>query len=536
MMISKRSLVRLILGLCPWGTVAMVPAAAFAGGGQLVLTVVDQQTRRPIACRMHLRRADGRPQKVKGYPVWDDHFVFPGKITLKLPKGGYRFEIEHGPEYVTRSGHFMIEHFADDSKEIDLRRFVDMAADGWYCGDLHARRPPRDIELLMLAEDLHVVPLVAWWNDKPTAGVKPQKEQRVVRFDGNRYYSLSDGGFRWPGGSILCFNLPQPLYRSRPESEFPSPIELFEKVPGSKIPDDKTNDDKIHNAKDAKTSDRLWVDVTRPYWWDMPMLVALGRIDSMEIAHGNICRGKTINNESGGRPRDTTRYPGKHGNAHWSTDIYFHLLECGIRIPPSAGSGSGLSPNPLGYNRMYVHVEGPLSYEKWWQAFAAGRVTITNGPLLRPSVHGRLPGHVFYFAEGKTADLEIGLTLSTRVPISYIEIIKNGQVERSIRFDEYRHSGRLPKLHFDSSGWFLIRVVTDLPKTHRFAMTAPYYVQIGQESRISRRGVQFFLDWVYQRARQIREIKDTAEREAIMQAHRKARDFWQDLLSKANTD
>ena len=445
---------------------------------------------------------------------------------MKLPKGGYRFEIGRGPEYVTRGGHFTIEHFADDSKEVDLRRFVDMAADGWYSGDLHARRPPRDIELLMLAEDLHVVPLTTWWNDKPIFDVKTQKKQRVARFDGNRYYSLSDGGFRWPGGSILCFNLPKPLQRARPESEFPSPIELFEKVP----------DDEITDDENAQASSRLWVDVTRPYWWDVPMLVALGRIDSMEIAHGNICRGKTINNESGGRPRDTTRYPGAHGNALWSTDIYFHLLECGIRIPPSAGSGSGLSANPLGYNRMYVHVEGPPSYEKWWQSFAAGRVTITNGPLLRPSVHGRLPGHVFYIEEGRSPDFELGLTLSTRVPISYIEIIKNGQVERSIRFDEYRTSGRLPKLHFSASGWFLIRAVTDLPKTYRFAMTAPYYVQIGQEPRISRRGVQFFLDWVYQRARRIREIEDPAERDAIMQYHRKARDFWQDLLSKANAD
>ena len=266
------------------------------------------------------------------------------------------------------------------------------------------------------------------------------------------------------------------------------------------------------------------------------MLVALGQVDSIQIAHGNICRKKTINNEQGGKPRDTTRYPGTHGNAHWSEAIYFNLLECGIRIPPSAGSGSGLSPNPLGYNRMYVHVEGPLSYERWWRSFAAGRVTITNGPLLRPGVHGRLPGHVFYFDHGKTPDFEIALTLSTRKPISYIEIIKNGQVEKTIGFDQYRTSGSLPKLQFDRSGWFLVRVVTDLPKTYRFAMTAPYYVQIGPQPRISRRGVQFFLDWVYERARQIRKMEDPAERASIMQAHRQARDFWQDLLSRANAD
>ena len=53
-------------------------------------------------------------------------------------------------------------------------------------------------------------------------------------------------------------------------------------------------------------------------------------------------------------------------------------------IPPSAGSGSGEAPNPVGYDRVYVHVDGELSYEKWWQAFRAGRVVVTNGPLLKP--------------------------------------------------------------------------------------------------------------------------------------------------------
>lgn len=497
--------------------------AAFAGGGQLVVTVVDQETHKPVACRMHLRRADGRPVKVKGYPNWDDHFVFSGSVTLKLPRGGYEFELERGPEYVTRSGHFMIEHFADDAKEVELKRFVDMSADGWYSGDLEVRRMPQDIELLMLAEDLHVVPLVSWWNDKDAAGAVKRPKQRVVRFDKNRYYSLSNGGFTWPGGSVLCFNFPQPRNRSGPESEYPSPVELLQKA------------DKAASGRNDDSA-QPWIDLTKPYWWDLPMLVALDLVDSVGIAHGQICRKAAGDSEEGGRERDSTRYPAPYGNALWSADIYFHLLECGIRIPPSAASGSGLAANPLGYNRMYVHVQGPFDYEKWWQSFAAGRVTITNGPLLRPSVFGQPPGHTFHSAEGQPAEFEIGLTLSTREPISYIEIIKNAQVEKSIRFDQYSKSGRLPKLNFDRSGWFLVRVAADLPKTYRFAMTAPYYVQIGPEPRISRRSVQFFIDWLYERARQIREISDPAERQAVMQTHRKARDFWQNLLSRANAD
>ena len=34
-----------------------------------------------------------------------------------------------------------MEDFSDDTKVVDLKRFVDMAADGWWSGDLDVERP-----------------------------------------------------------------------------------------------------------------------------------------------------------------------------------------------------------------------------------------------------------------------------------------------------------------------------------------------------------------------------------------------------------
>jgi hypothetical protein len=286
---------------------------------------------------------------------------------------------------------------------------------------------------------------------------------------------------------------------------------------------------------DARRKEALWVDVSRPYWWDLPMLVAAGQVDSIEVAHGQMCRDTVIANEKGGRPRDRVRFPDPLGNAQWSQHIYFQLLECGLRIPPGAGSGSGESPNPIGYNRVYVHVDGELSYEKWWREFRAGRVFVTNGPLLKPLVDSELPGHVFRADKDGKLDFEIALTFSTRERVSYFEIVKNGQVERSVPFDDYSRSGKLPLVHFDRSGWFLLRAVTDSPKTYRFAMTGPYYVEIGGQRRISRSAVQFFLDWVYQRAKQIK-LDDPRQQKQVLAWHRQARDYWRDLLSKANAE
>ena len=41
-----------------------------------------------------------------------------------------------------------------------------------------------------------------------------------------------------------------------------------------------------------------------------------------------------------------------------------------------------------------------------------------------------------------------------------------------------------------------------MPDTYRFATTAPYYVEIGDQPRISKTSAQFFLDWVDERGRQ----------------------------------
>jgi len=485
-----------------------------AADGQLELTVVDRRTGEPIACRMHLKNAAARPHRPKRTPFWHDHFVFPGRITLKLPVGNYTFELERGPEYLVRGGYFTIENFADDSKQLDMKRFVDMSAHGWWSGDLHVRRPIADIELLMKADDLHVAQLLTWQNDRNDWANRPPAKNPLVRFDGDRYYHVMAGAEARSGTELLYLNLPAPLEVHRVNTEYP-PL--------------------MKSVLEARKHPDCWIDLTKPYWWDLPMLVAHGQIDSIQLAHSHICRSKTISDEGAGRPRDSRLYPAPLGNARWSQEIYFRLLDCGVRIPPAAGSGSGITPNPLGYNRLYVHVDGRFDYQKWWQNLKAGRVVVTNGPLLRPRVNGELPGHVFRAEEGKQLDFEIGLTLSTRRPISYLELVKNGKVERSIRFEEYAGSGRLPKLHFARSGWFLIRAVTDLPKTYRFAMTGPYYVEIGAQRRISKQDALFFLEWVYQRASQIK-LADAKQRREVLELHRKARSFWEQKLRSANAE
>src|SRR4029450_11811058 len=94
-------------------------------------------------------------------------------------------------------------------------------------------------------------------------------------------------------------------------------------------------------------------------------------------------RDGVMDGEAWGKPRETALYPAPHGNGRWSEHIYYELLNCGLRVPPSAGSASGVLPNPVGYNRVYVHCDGELTWESWWENLRRGQVVGTNGPLLR---------------------------------------------------------------------------------------------------------------------------------------------------------
>ncbi len=346
------------------------PAAA--ADGQLALVVVDDKTHQPIACRMHLVGPGSKPRRIEQVPFWSDHFVFPGKITLKLPVGRYTFELQRGPEYKNVTGNFVIERSANDTKEISLPRAVDMAAQGWWSGDLCIHRPLPDIKLLMAAEDLHLAGVISWWNDRSRVSPKALAASAfpAVLFDGNRAYEPAGGGYGRAGTEVLCFHLKAPLLLP-PDAgpEYPSLVQQLAKVRRG-------------------TGPQAWIDLAAATGRDLPLLAAHHQLDSIEIANCYFCRRGMLADRSGEQPGDRDRYAGPLAYARWSQDIYFKLLDCGLRIPPTAGSGSGVSPNPVGYNRVYVHLDGPFSEPEWWRQLRAGRVVVTNGPLLR---HGRRP-------------------------------------------------------------------------------------------------------------------------------------------------
>jgi hypothetical protein len=487
-----------------WLTLLARPQGAV---GTLEISVRENGV--PVACRIHLQDPAGGPVKSPAYPSWNDHFVCDGLAKLDLPPGPYRFQVEKGPEHSVHAQE--VDVVAGDVKKVvvELKRLLRMSAEGWWSGELHVHRPLKDVELLMRAEDLHVAPVITWWNNTDL-WLGKELPPLLVKFDGDRFYHVMGGEDEREGGALLYFDLPRPLAIRGSTREYPSPVKFLE---------------------EARKTPGVHVDVEKPFWWDVPVWLATGKVDTIGIAVNHFYRSGMMPTSAWGRPRPVDRLPPPLGIGHWVQEIYYHALNCGLRIAPSAGSASGVLPNPVGYNRAYVHLEGEPTYEKWMEGLRAGRSVITNGPLLRVRANGELPGHVF--SAEKEISIELAAQLDGRDPVASFEIIRDGRIERTVPAKE-----GLGKLEFTSSGWFLVRCLSPNPKTFRFASTAPFYVEIGaSKRRISKASARFFLDWVEERIPRVKlKLTDPKQLEEVLEPHERALQFWSKVLREGNAD
>jgi hypothetical protein len=439
--------------------------------GELKIEVVDAANGQPLPARMHLSAGrqmsiapNAKPHarravklSMPGSAELGGHFYIDGTTKLPLKVGQYTFELEATPEYLNETGQFEIERHADDSKRVEMKRFVELDKEGWYGGDVDVNRNPKDLPLIERAEGLRVVP----------------------------------------------------------------------NIDGANTPDDAPL------AVDGHFIART------PYAWNLPVWLASGKLTAIELIHRHSLREGVVDNENDGRPRDKTLFPGGRGNGRWSEAVYYHVLNCGFHLPPVAGSGSGANDNPVGTNRVYAHCGSEFSEKAWWESLAAGQVFVTNGPLLRPSVEGEPPGYVFRKDVGQPSSFEIGLNLATRVPVEYLQIIKNGNVEAEVRLAEWKDKkGKLPPVSFDASGWFLVRAVTNNAQMYQFASTGPYYVEQGSDPRVSKKSVQFFLDWIKAAEDHVRKLPNLASDDLSNQLAQQgaARKFFTELLSRANAE
>ncbi|MCA9074963.1 MAG: carboxypeptidase regulatory-like domain-containing protein [Planctomycetaceae bacterium] len=492
----------------------LIWASRLLGDAKLTLTIKDSDGQ-PIPARVHLRDEAGQAVKSLGLSDRLDHLNVDGEQTVSVPPGTYKYSVERSPEWEQVSGEVTIADGDTKMVAVVLTRLVDLTQTEWYSGDLHIHRDPELIEQLLRASDLHIGPVITWWNERNHWKDRDLPTSNLLQFDGNRFAHLMAGEDEREGGALLYFGLEKPLDITGSSREFPSPMTF------------------VQRARERQTA--LHLDIEKPFWWDVPIWLALAKPDTVGLANNHMCRDRMYEDEAWGRPRDAERLTSPRGNGYWTQELYYHILNTGLRIAPSAGSASGVLPNPVGYNRVYVHVDGELTWDKWWSGLRAGRSFVTNGPVLECRANGEIPGTVFQGDGTRPFRVSLDMTLTSQDRVKEVEVIQNGEVVLSLPCDEQSSHQLTAELTIQGSGWFLVRAITDNPRTFRFASTAPFYVELGEQPRrISRASCQFFLDWIDERMQRVPDkLIDPDQLETVLASHKQARDFWRQRLMTA---
>jgi len=195
----------------------------------------------------------------------------------------------------------------------------------------------------------------------------------------------------------------------------------------------------------------------------------------------------------------------EHDWTLYGFQTYYALLNCGFRLRPSAGTASGVHPVPLGFSRVYVHLDEPFTFDAWMRGLAAGHSFVTTGPMLLAKADGQWPGTTLATGDAfKVHQLEC--TVLSEQSLEAVELIVNGVVRK--RFEPQNNksaSGSFEnristEFKTENSSWLTWRCFEKRPAGRfRFAQTAPWYLEVPGRPLRPRRAEA---DWLVSRVKE----------------------------------
>ena len=466
----------------PWGEVedkghAETPRVrmelADRGRNWVTVTVVDDDTGRPVHCRVHFRSPEGIPYQPHGHhnqvnsnlgswhiDVGGD--VRMGQITYAyidgrcegwLPRGDVIVDVARGFEYEPLRTRVRIEP-GQQRLELRIKRWVDMNARRWFSGDSHVHfLSTQGAHLESSGEDLNVVNLLqSQWGSLFTNTEDFTGQASVVQNGKNIVYVSQENRQHFMGHMIL-WGLKEPIMPWC--SDGPSEAEIGGHMETT-----------LAHWADEAHAQGAWV--INPHFpnpnGEPAALVATGRLDGVEMLRQT-------------RPNHTE---------------YYRYLNCGYRLPLVGGTDKMSSDVPVGLYRTYAQLpnDQEFSYENWCRSVASGRTFLSGGPIIHLSVDGREVGDTLTISS--PGSVEVEAWSESILPVFSLEIVQDGRVVA--RTDSRSGARRLElreKIRVDGHTWIAARTGAfdyfDIVQHHDvwnrgvFAHTSPIYVACGGE-------------------------------------------------------
>lgn len=490
------------------------PLLAFADEERaLQITVVDSMSQKPLAARAYLHNSENKPlffsvdapsgsavryekqnwinpQSVEYHTTLSPH---PARAVV--PSGSYTLTVERGQTYRSSTQPVVIAD-KDVQLRVSLERWCDPVSAGWYSGDTHIHRTLEELKNVIQAEDLNVAMPLTYWvtrsatspaaGDKNLTGEIPKDlirvdEQHVIWPRNTEYEIFTVGDKRHTLGALFvlghsrALDLGVPIWRPVVERE---------------------------------RSRGVLFDMDKLDWPFAMLLPTLGGDMLYELANNHLWRTEFAfrkwNTSAPAyiQPPFGTAEGGERQWIDYTHGMYYSLLNCGLRIPPTAGTANGVHPVPAGFGRVYVHLPDGFEYQHWLDGLREGRSFVTTGPMLYATADSRHAGHEFRFSKPKNQPHKIPVSVEvlSEFPVSYGELVVNGEPQRLLRFSNAAAASSTfrsvleTNVEISQSGWFAIRVWEERPNSrHRFAHSAPWYVRIDDQPVTLRREEKEYL-------------------------------------------
>ena len=351
-------------------------------------------------------------------------FYADGSARIALPAGRYRLRAFRGIEYAVAEQSVEIAGGEERTVRVELRRWIDLPAEGWWSADDHlhiTRRSAEDdrrIAAWMRAEDLHVANLLQM-GTVDQFGVTPQHD-----FGAAGEYRLGD--------TLLLAG------QEHPRTHFL----------GHTI---TLGADAAIDLRDTYIAyDAFWRVAAREH--GLPGYAHFGMGPARDGLALDAPRGLVFFLEV--LQFELPYY-----------ETWYDLLNLGLRLTPTAGTDFPCGPawSIPGRERFYTRLEAAPTRESWREAVRVGHTFVTNGPLVELRIGAAQVGDEIVL--DAPAPLEITGTVRfdpSRDDVKRVELLRNGEptpapVERA-------GPGELRvRVEYDvaESAWFALRVSGD---------------------------------------------------------------------------
>jgi len=351
-------------------------------------------------------------------------FYADGGARLDLPAGRYRLRAFRGIEYEVTEQEVEVAAGEERSATLELRRWIDLPAAGWWSADDHlhiTRRSAEDdrrIAAWMRAEDLHVANLLQMGT--------------VDQFSVTPQHDFGSAGEYRLGDTLLLAG------QEHPRTHFLGHTITL------------TANAAIDLRETYIAYDTFWRAAARAH--GLPGYAHLGLGPGRDGLALDAPRGLVFFLE-------VLQFEVAH------YDVWYDLLNLGLRMTPTAGTDFPCGPtwSVPGRERFYTRLESPPTRGSWREAVRAGRTFVTNGPLLELRIGEAGIGDEIAL-DGATP-LEITGAVRydpARDDVQQVELLQNGEpipapVER-VGSGELRLRATY---EVAESSWFALRVAGD---------------------------------------------------------------------------